>query len=953
MSEQQSEKISRRASEGTEREGRWRTAWRHGARFFLGAAVLLAPWAFGGVKLPVQVNLSLVLLAALVCWLLAVFSKGREHPLTWTLAPLLVGLALGITQCLPLGPGLARWLSPHAVELQQTLIVEPHIDGATSSVSSAVVRSDSRLPSESEVEPLASAEPPTGQWFPISLRVDSTRHQVAMLLMAVVAYFLASQLLISDRIAWWACLAVLVNGSLYSLFGILQSLTWRGHFYWIGPATSAGSPFATYVNRNNGAGYLCLCFAAGIMLLAWRSRQLAESQRRDREPPPRKRTANVIARMMPQINLSQLDPLAATLLALTAMVVAGIVSSMSRGAMLATGVSLLVGLGASTAVRRVWQPVGMSAALILGIGLVAWVGRLDMVADRFATLSNDQTLMSDGRVGNWQDAIRAVADFWRSGTGLGTYQDVYLLYQDRFSPVWFYHAENQFLQAMIEGGLPALIAVLAQIGWLGYLAVWLSRRGGVDYAFGIGGLTCLVGQVVAGSFDFGLYHPANFLLMSTICGALAGRAAARQLQRASRHSRIDLQWLSPAPVVGAVLLIGLLWAGQHLRGELACERVLDQVEVANSPQQTCIPELEQFVARLEPVAADYPDHFDVQYLLGKTYLTLFRHQRLAELRETERSVPIDDLWDSTSPTAMHQQLYAWQREGTSAGADAAAALRGSPSVKQTLPRAIEQFRRARVACPILPLPHLRLAQLAWVEDPVLQRDGVYIAQLATISPSNTQVLIDGGELDWSAGRKDRAISLWKKAMGLTETAVPELFAVVRDLAPPEVVLSEILPESPRQLIAMAESRPADDLWRTAMLERAAEICQARLAEYEATKRSEPGGEANDDDESLPIELLPVVEPVAESDPDQDPAHLYFYAARIAQLRGDRDNALKHYAAAVSLRRREFEWRLAYASLLLEAEKWDESLEEIAWCVRRQPDHPECIRLAAAAKKKKS
>ncbi len=129
--------------------------------------------------------------------------------------------------------------------------------------------------------------------------------------------------------------------------------------------------------------------------------------------------------------------------------------------------------------------------------------------------------MADGRVANWQESLRSVADFWRVGAGLGTYQDIYLLYQNRFSPVWFYHAENQFLQALVEGGVPALLALLAQIGWLGYLAVWLSRRGGVDYAFGIGGLTCLVGQVVAGSFDFGLYHPANFLLMSAVCGSLA------------------------------------------------------------------------------------------------------------------------------------------------------------------------------------------------------------------------------------------------------------------------------------------------------------------------------------------------------------------------------------------------------------------------------------------------
>ncbi len=93
-------------------------------------------------------------------------------------------------------------------------------------------------------------------------------------------------------------------------------------------------------------------------------------------------------------------------------------------------------------------------------------------------------------------------------------------------------------------------------------------------------------------------------------------------------------------------------------------------------------------------------------------------------------------------------------------------------------------------------PHLRLAQLAWVEDPVMQRENVYLAELPQIAPSNTEVLIDVGELFWNAGRSDRAISAWKQAMELTETAVPEVFRVVRNLVPTDVVLNEILPPSP-------------------------------------------------------------------------------------------------------------------------------------------------------------
>ncbi len=130
--------------------------------------------------------------------------------------------------------------------------------------------------------------------------------------------------------------------------------------------------------------------------------------------------------------------------------------------------------------------------------------------------------------------------------------------------------------------------------------------------------------------------------------------------------------------------------------------MLDEVEVAVAPEQTSVPELESYVEKLKPVASEYPDHFDVQYLLGRTYLQLFRHRRLAELRGAEPNVPIDDLWEATSPTEIHRQIYAWQN-AEPADSESFRRLRTSPAVTQTLPAALDQFRRARLACPILPL----------------------------------------------------------------------------------------------------------------------------------------------------------------------------------------------------------------------------------------------------------
>ena len=52
----------------------------------------------------------------------------------------------------------------------------------------------------------------------------------------------------------------------------------------------------------------------------------------------------------------------------------------------------------------------------------------DTVKSRLATLLN-QDSMEQTRIPHWKDALAAVPDFWRMGSGLGTYRYVYYQYQ--------------------------------------------------------------------------------------------------------------------------------------------------------------------------------------------------------------------------------------------------------------------------------------------------------------------------------------------------------------------------------------------------------------------------------------------------------------------------------------------------------------------------------------------
>ncbi len=135
----------------------------------------------------------------------------------------------------------------------------------------------------------------------------------------------------------------------------------------------------------------------------------------------------------------------------------------------------------------------------------------------------------------------AVPEFPVAGSGLGTYPFVYERYQQRFLPDTVHrHAENQFIQAVVEGGLIALVALLAVIGLTALAIVRLYRTGGpVNTALAIAGTFGLSSQVVGGLFDFGLYIPSNTILMSALCGIVVGRAALLSVWPAAALDAMD------------------------------------------------------------------------------------------------------------------------------------------------------------------------------------------------------------------------------------------------------------------------------------------------------------------------------------------------------------------------------------------------------------------------------
>jgi len=514
------------------------------AQVILIGLVTITPWLFGGVDPVVQVWLFVAVIVALACWLVSrVADRALGSVLPVAVVPLIGALGLGVFQLIPLGEKTRAFFSPTGAELRRELLpTDPEAEGS--------------LEEKLGVSPAVERQP-------LSLYPASTRNDLALLTLGVAVFVLGASLFRTPVAQIWLCGAIAVNGAALAFFGLAQKITWDGRLYWNTPLEGGGSPFASFVNQNNAGGFLLLCLAGAVGLTVWVvGRSGSSGSRAGGLPSPQHRSLLAHMRYHVLEFFSNLNAPILAAMSLAGCIAAGILCSLSRGAGIAmigaTIVTIIIVLSTRRHTVRAWS---IALAAMAGLGLVSWVGMADIVQARLATVFDQQAVESHPLIPHWGDGLKAVPDFWRLGSGLGTYRYVYPMHQQQPSRVWFEHAENQYLETFVEGGVVGFTLMLATVSLVG-AACWRLLRDDRDprgFAFAIAAIFALGGQAVAGAFDFGLYMPANMLLFALLCGAVSGRAA-ELAKRASSSGFFALRrghLFSPA-------LVGLLLVGAVL-----------------------------------------------------------------------------------------------------------------------------------------------------------------------------------------------------------------------------------------------------------------------------------------------------------------------------------------------------------------------------------------------------
>ena len=511
-----------------------------------------------------------------------------------------------------------------------------------------------------------------------------------------------------------------------------------------------------------------------------------------------------------------------------ACVVMGIVCALSRGAWIATaGAVIVTGVVALAARRAGGAVVILAFVAATGIALAFWGETRGSVHRRFTELFD----VAQSPWPHWEASSQAVPDFWRLGSGLGTYRHVYGLYEARPRDALFEHAENQYLETLVETGGPGLGLLLAMVGIVGWSG-WYVLRNETDpagIAFAIVAVFAVTAQVIHALFDFGLYIPANMLTFAVLCGAVAGRAAELSVRtRSSRWLALPRLSLLPLATAAALGAVGI-WGFFELRGAAAVKEAVRLARVDPTTAQFRFDEttpgasaadLSDAIARLEAALGRREDDAEGQSQLGVLWTHLYHVQAFENLKQ---NAPQDSseavLWAQASLTTLHWLSCRFAEAGQP---DALRALRSQPAVVEDLQPAMRRLLLARRDCPLLAEPHLGLGTLLPLEGDLVG-DRVELERARRVQPTTPELLYQSGLLDFQAGRLDAAWSSWKTCLSLSDRFLYRVLWISRGYLADAAVVERLLPDEPGLLIRLTRNEltpPAYQGARAALTARA-------------------------------------------------------------------------------------------------------------------------------------
>jgi O-antigen ligase/tetratricopeptide (TPR) repeat protein len=755
-----------------------------GCELIVGAMACLAPWAFGSVDAWAEFGLGIgVAVLAIFSAINAWRSNGSLRLLN-TPALAIAGLALlAWFQTVPLPAGVYKWIDPSGIALREGLVP----------ATPQGVRGDDDPP----------VAPPA---LTLSQNPDATVRPAVQLTTAFILFECVVSLGGGYRALRIFGLAVTVNACALALFALVQALTWKGKIYGIRPspipqAWYSGGPFVSYHHLaaylNFGLGF-ALAFAMGGALAA---------------------SSRLGPRVLHQWG-QRGSPLA---LYATGLIMVGVIGSHSRGGFLAMAISgAVLALVLRRQPLRVW--ITMAVALLFAALLLLAIGSTSPL-ERLSTIWETTLTGFNGRSQIWIASLRAwlANPIW--GVGLGCFPEGAAPFYQFERESLYFHAENDYLEVLAEGGLLGFalgLLAFASIARLGSRA-YRSAPTVADRAIVMGGLFGLVALAVKSCADFPLHIPGVAVTGLVLCAYLSRLG----LDASEPVPASDAPWRSAPKLKAclvlfalAVLSVPLLWVGfRQTQTEIALVRA--GIPLPGTQWLTAdygrlpIGELEEIEVTLEKILRDRPNWSEGHLRLGMMYVSQYE-QTTAEWAEGAGQSPADAL-TIANPLWLHGLIHS--EANSDVGIDKL--IEEDPIWLYLVPAA-RSFLEARRCCPVRSLPHAWLASLDYLVKSG-ETTSIHVRRALGQSGNDTRVMTLGARAAVQVGDLELAARCWRKALELNPSRAQEIARAAGAAMSPRQILDQVLPANPTLLIGFADvlySDPKSTLARNQFLEEA-------------------------------------------------------------------------------------------------------------------------------------
>lgn len=851
----------------------WDRAALHAARSLVVLSLLYATWRFGAVQSHVIRDVSAMLAAAAIAMLAAPSTWRRETRIPVALPGL--AFAFIVYAWLQLGPlpKFAEWggfAQPQHAANEVSLINEA-VSQLGGDVVGEATRSGSVAPEQSRIALIPFA-------------------------LAFVVLVLSSATFRSKKSRRFYVWLLVANGAVLSLWAIVQRLNDNRELLPGVDHEGSAVPFAGFVYKNAGAASVLVALALAAAHLLVRRRESSGSMYRRAT-----RWATI-----PGVSMT----------VFAALLVTGVLISYSRGAWVAAIVAVVAVASRRNLIdlpRRAQMGITVSCVALVAIVTAVGVSSVARNADRL----NINSVLADGRWAHWRDGWRTAIAHLPFGSGLGTYGYATLPYESDAYSSWFRHAHNQYLEFLVELGMPGILLVVVALVWLGRETYRVLRNASrtEHRRWAMVMLVLLVCGSIQSAFDFVLVVPAILLIYASVIGTALGvmseswscsRTVQADLVRGGTGmTQVRMAMHASGGLLGVIALGVGLWAWRGSRDSMRGESALAQTSVAEYIDSTPSAQVIEDNLRILDRALEHDAGWASLYARRATWRTLDYRRSLLEGAAAQGTTLT---WKQTEPDVLFAAIATkgkQQRELIRRD------LLASEQQKLKAAGVLVDHARSLQLSPFQPQTHLHCAALSPLVNMPVHR---WTRSAASLNHNSHRMLFVNGSYAAMNGDLGMALDQWQKSLAISQQYIEPIYLLALPRMTPLGLATQIVPsERPDMLLRLLRS----------------------------TRTTDP--------DSLPRLAAEMINHVSNH-PGIAESRRHATVAQIHELMDRDGDAARSWQMAVDKEKRNLDFRWSYAQALCAIGMHHQALDQIALGQALRPEDQRFVRLASQIRK---